>query len=353
MLRFFLLRLLAIPLTFFFVTAALYGVIMLVPPEVRASHYLPKRVNVGEKSREELRAMTAGIIERHHFDDPFPVQYGLWLADLLRGDWGYSPSVRGDVLQALLRRSPVTAELTLYSMLLFIPLGLLSGVIAGWQKNSRLDRGFRFAAFTATSVPVFILAIVLLSIFYVMVNWFPPERLGAQSSQFIRTGAFQPYTGLLTIDGLLNGRPEISLEALRHLILPAITVSLFHWATLGRLTRASMIQELQKDYILAARARGISTRALIWKHSLRNAVSPALASTAISTASLFTGVFIVELIYSFNGISELAVIALRDIPDSPIALGFTVYSVVVVLLVMFLLDLAQAVLDPRLREGIL
>ncbi len=176
LLRFILLRLLAIPITLFFVTAALYGVIMLVPPEVRASHYLPTRANIGEKTREELRIMTASIIERHHFDDPFPVQYGLWLVDLLRGDWGYSHSLRGDVLQTLLRRTPVTAELGLYSMLLFIPLGLISGVITGWRKNSSLDWSFRFAAFTATSIPVFILAIVLLSIFYVMVNWFPPRK---------------------------------------------------------------------------------------------------------------------------------------------------------------------------------
>jgi peptide/nickel transport system permease protein len=331
-LRFLTLRLLAIPITLLIVTAALYAVMMLIPPEVRASHYLPKRANVEMKTREELRAMTAKIIERHHFDDPFPVQYGFWLVDLLRG---------------------VTAELALYSMLLFIPLGLFSGVITGWQKNTRLDRRFRFAAFTATSVPVFILAIVLLSIFYVMVNWFPPERLGIQNSQFIRTEAYHPYTGLLTIDGLLNGRPEISLDALRHLILPVITLSLFHWATLGRITRSSMIQELQKDYVIAARARGISTRALIWKHTLRNAISPALASTALSTASLFTGVFVVEIIFNFNGVSELAILALRDIPDTPIALGFTVYSVSVVLLVMFLLDIVQAVLDPRVREGLL
>jgi peptide/nickel transport system permease protein len=353
LLRFIILRLLSIPITLFFITAALYGVIMLFPPEVRASHYLPQRINVEGLSREKLQALTAKIIERHHFDEPYPVQYGLWLVDLLRGDWGYSHSIRGDVLQALLRRTPVTAELAFFSMLVFIPLGLLGGVISGWKKNTRLDRRFRFAAFTATSLPVFILAIVLIAIFYVMVNWFPPERLGIQNGLLVKSSAFRTYTGFLTIDGILNGRPEISLDALRHLVLPVFTLSLFHWGTLGRITRSRMIEELQKDYVMAARARGISTNALIWKHTFRNAVSPALASTALSTATLLTGVFVVELIFNFNGVSELVVLALRDVPDTPIALGFTIYSVVIVLFVMFLLDLLQAALDPRVRDGLL
>jgi peptide/nickel transport system permease protein len=253
-----------------------------------------------------------------------------------------------NVLPSILRRTPVTAELTFYSLLLFIPLGIISGVIAGSRSGKASDFRFRLAAFIATSLPTFVLAIILMAVFYVFLRWFPPERLSIANSVFVKSANFHSYTGFMTIDGFLNKRADISLDAARHLVLPVITLSLLHWATLGRVTRATMIEEVEKDYFMAAKARGVKEKGLIWKHAFRNVLSPALTSTALSAAALFTGVFVVEVLFNLKGVSSLVVIGARGVPDAPLILGFGVYSVVVVLLLMFFLDIIQAFIDPRL-----
>jgi peptide/nickel transport system permease protein len=320
---------------------------------VRAILYLPKRVNVQLMSRDELITLTEPIVRRYHLRDPLPVQYAYWLVSLVENRGGYSPTLKTNVMDVLLRRTPVTAELTLYSLLFFIPLGLVSGLRAGWKRNRGGDLSFRLAAFIATSLPPFILALVLLSIFYVGLRWFPPSRLGVASSQILYSPNFHTYTGLLTIDGLLNGRPRLSLEAARHLVLPVFTLGLIHWATLGRITRSTVIQELRKDYMLAGRARGIPDRRLLWSYALRNAIAPALSSTALSAASLFTGVFVVELIFDFKGVADLIANGMKIAPDTPAAMGFVIYSVSIVMIIMLVLDLLQAALDPRVRERII
>ena len=347
-LKYVLRRLLVVPITFFLVTAALYGVIMLTPPETRAQLYLSGgRMD----TQQALQRAIDRIIEERGLDDPYPVQYSRWVSNVLRGDWGWSPVQNDDVLRVLLRRTPATAELTLYSILLLAPLGLASGVIAGWKENRRPDHIFRSLAFVATSVPPFILGLILLTIFYAGLRWFPPGRLGLSEQALVRSSSFKTITGLLTIDGLLNGEAGVSQEALRHLVLPVVTLSLAHWATLGRVTRSAIIEELGKPYIVAARGRGLSTRRTIWFHALRNALLPALNSSALSAASLVTGVFVVEVVFAFPGVSEPITNSLAHLPDTAMAMGFAVYSVMVVMPLMLILDVLQVFVDPRMREG--
>lgn len=231
-LKFVLRRLLAVPITLFFITAVLYAIIMLAPAEERAMLYW------GPNARQNLplhiaEARTNQIIEEHGLNDPYPQQYWRWASSLLRGGWGFSPVVNDDVLSVLLNRTPVTAELTLYSILFLIPLGLIGGVLSGWRQGGRFDAQFRLAAFAATSIPPFILGLFLLSIFYIGLNWFPPGRTGILELAIKSRTTFRPITGLLTIDGLLNGRPDVTLDTFRHLVLPVFTLSLVHWATLG------------------------------------------------------------------------------------------------------------------------
>jgi ABC-type dipeptide/oligopeptide/nickel transport system permease component len=347
--RFIFTRLFSFIITLLVITVVLYSLIMLVPVEERASLYFPKNMRV--MSDKQIIAFREMIIKRHHLRDPFPIQYMDWVSNLVKGDWGYSPALGAEVLPALLQASPVTAELTLYSLLFYIPLGLISGAVAASRRFQRFDNTFRLAAFTGTSLPPFILAIVLLVIFYVDLYWFPPERLGIEISQDVRSPSFKAYTGLMTVDGLLNGRPDVSEDAVRHLVLPVITLSLLHWATLGRVTRAQMIEELDKEYITAARGRGLSSRRVIWRHAFRNALPPSLTSTALSAASLFTGVFMIEVIFDFHGISRMIVGAVYATPDTPAVMGFAVYSVIVVLLLMLVLDVSNALINPLLRRG--
>ncbi len=349
MLRFLISRIFAALVTLLVITATLYGIIMLTPPESRAELYMTK--GNARLTEEQYARHIEMIIERHHLRDPFPVQYAYWVGSLIKGDWGYSPVLQDYVLDTLLRRSAVTAELTFYSLLFFVPLGLISGIIAGSKKDRGADNQFRIAAFIATSMPPFILALILISIFYVQLDWFPIERLSIHMDQYVKSDAFRIITGFITIDGLLNQRLDISLDAARHLVLPVITLSLVHWATLGRVTRTTTIEELQKEYIVAGKARGISNRSLVWKHSFRNVLAPSVSNSALSAAALFTGVFVIEVIFHLQGISQVVVFAISGAPDAPSALGYAVYSVLIVLAVMLILDIVQAIVDPRIRQG--
>jgi peptide/nickel transport system permease protein len=349
MLRFILRRLLAIPITLLVITTILHGIIMLAPAERRASLYMGRRLRSSMSMYMEQNMLNK-IIQQYGLDDPYPVQYARWLSLLLRGDWGWSPTLRADVTQVLWARTPATAELTLYSLLLLLPMGLLNGVMAGWKQGRLADRGFRLFAYIATSIPPFILGLVLLSIFYVGLHWFPVGRMAMTSSLDLRASSFKTITGLLTVDGVLNGRFDISFQALRHLVLPVITLSLAHWATLGRVTRAAMIEEINKEYVVAARAKGLPNRSVIWRHAFLNAAPPALASSALSAATLVTGVFVIEAVFAFPGVSDLIVRTMGSIPDTPMAMGFAVYSVLVVSLLMFALDVAQALINPFLRK---
>ena len=348
--RFIFRRLISVPVTFFVITAILYAGVMLTPPETRVIPYMPKRLPPSITD-EQLEALIDRLIQRHHLDAPYPEQYLRWLGSLARGDWGYSFSLQDDVLDALLQRTPVTLELSLYSLLFFLPLGLLSGVVSSGNRRAMLDWSVRLAASVATTLPPFTLAFFLLSIFYVGLKWFPPERLGLQTSLLVNSPEFQTFTGLLTIDGLLNGKPEVSLDAARHLVLPVFTLSLYHWATLARITRSLMNEELGKEYVLAAKARGFTERRVVWRHALKNVLAPALTSGMLSAASLVTGVFVVEIIYNFPGISEVVVQGFSFVPDANAVLGFAVYSLILVLLLMLALDLLLAVIDPHHREG--
>ncbi|MCB9443961.1 MAG: ABC transporter permease [Ardenticatenaceae bacterium] len=350
LLKFTLRRLLAIPITLFFITAVLYAIIMLAPAEERAMLYWPPRTR-SDMPADQAEAKLNQIIEENGLNKSYPEQYFHWVSGLLRGDWGFSPVVNDDVLDVLLNRTPVTAELTLYSILFLIPLGLISGVVSGWRKGGRFDAQFRFAAFAATSIPPFILGLFLLSIFYVGLNWFPPGRTGITELAIKSRTTFQPITGMLTIDGLLNGRIDVTLDAFRHLVLPVFTLSLVHWATLGRVTRAAMINEKGKEYITAAYARGLRPYAVVWRHALRNAMLPALTSTMLSAASLVTSVFVIEKVFNLKGLSELITWGMNGTPDAPLALGFAVYSVLIVMPLMMLLDIIKAMIDPRVRES--
>lgn len=346
-------RLLIIPATLLVITAVLYSMAMLAPPEERASLYMPPNPP-RTLTQEKYQNMIDRIIAENGLDDPFIFQYGRWLFNLIQGDWGYSPTFNASVLDLLQARTPVTLELTFYSLLLLVPLGLMSGLLAGWQPHRRWDNQFRGIAFIGGSIPPFILGLFLLSIFYVGQGWFPPGRLDLTQLMRLPSTGFVAYTGFMTVDGLLNGRPEITTEAFRHLVLPVFTLSLVHWATLGRVTRASTMDETGKNYILAAHARGLRPRTIKWQHTLRNVIVPGLTSVALSAAAIVTGVFVVEIIFNFKGLSELITDGLQGTPDTALVLGFAVYSVLLVIPILLVVDLLKAMVDPRVRgdEGI-
>ena len=349
-LQFLFRRIIAIPVSFIIITMLLYAGVMMTPPESRAAIYSLAPNN--HQTDADIARITELNITKYHLRDPFLVQYFYWLRSVFQGTWGFSPTIREDVLPALLRRTPATAELTLYSVLLFIPLGLVSGVWAGWRQRRAFDNTFRFTAFVATSFPPFILALMFLALFYVSLRWFSPGRIDQMFSFQIDEAAFHSFTGLYTVDALLNGRFDIFMDALRHLAMPVFTLAIYHWATLARITRSTIIAERHKEYLIAAQARGLSEGRVIWKHAFWNTLAPSFTSIALSAASLVTGVFVVEIIYQITGISDIIVRGMQGTPDAPAALGFCLYSILMVLMLMFILDILQAIFDPRIREDI-
>lgn len=336
--------------TLFLSTIFLYGIfVWFLPPETRAMAYLPPWGG----GRGNLENRIESIIAEHGLRDPFPIQYFNWATGLLQGDWGISSEMNHEVLDVLLTRTPATAELLIFSVLMFVPLGLISGVVAGWKQGKATDHGFRLTAFIATSIPPFVLGLMLLSIFYVGLHWFPPGRLSQSFKAVVSSPEFKSYTHLLVIDGMFNGRFDIALDALRHMVLPAFTLSLTYWATLGRVTRAVMIDELNEDYVTTARGKGLSSEQVVWRHAFRNSLVPGLNSIALSAAMFLTNAIIIEIVFGYPGISKPLTQSFGGwIPDVNMAMGFAVYSMLFVLPLMFTLDLVQAIVDPRIREGI-
>lgn len=347
-LQFLIRRLFAMFISLVVITMVLYAGVMLTPPEARARIYLPP----GKGGERATEAYINSLIEEYHLDDPYLVQYGYWVKSLLTGEWGYSPTLREYVLPALLHRTPATLELAIISLLLLIPLGLASGLMAGWRPNRWFDGVFRGAAFFGTSMPTFIFSMILISIFYVKLGWLAPGRMDITTELNMARTGFEEYTGMLTLDSLLNGRFDVFIVALRHLVMPALTLSMFHWATLGRVTRATVIGQRNKEYIIAARARGVKEKTLLWKHAQRAILAPSLTAIALSAASVVTSIFVAEVIFGLTGVSQVIVIAMSSYPDAPAALGFAVYSVLMVIGLMFALDTLQAVFDPRVRDEV-
>jgi peptide/nickel transport system permease protein len=348
-LQFLIRRIFAMFVSLVVITMVLYAGMMITPPEARARIYLPP----GKGGERATEAFINVLIKKYHLDQPYLVQYGYWARSLIMGEWGYSPTLRGEVLPELLRRTPATLELSIFSLLLLIPLGLASGLVAGWRQNGWFDGIFRSTAFFGTSMPPFIFSMVLISIFYINLGWLAPGRMDVTTDLLMTKIGFVDYTGFLTLDSLLNGRPDVLWVSLKHLVMPVVTLSMFHWATLGRITRATVIGQRNKEYIIAARARGVNEKNLLWKHALRAILSPSLTAIALSAASVVTSIFVVEIIFGLTGVSQVIVIAMSTIPDAPAALGFAVYSVLMVISLMFILDVAQALLDPRVRDEVL
>jgi ABC-type dipeptide/oligopeptide/nickel transport system permease component len=350
-LQFTIRRFLIIPISLVIITIVLYAGVMLTPPEARATLYFPPRMK--PMTEEQLKRYTELVIKQHHLRDPFPVQYGYWVQSLMAGTWGYSPSTKMDVLPALLERTPATLELTLYSLLIFIPLGLVSGVVAGWKPYGWRDQLFRLMAFIGMAIPPFVLAIIFLSVFYVGLGWFAPLRIDYQTSVEISKESYHAVTGFITIDALLNRRLDIFVTGLRHLAMPVLVLCIYNWALLGRITRSLMVEQRNKEYIVSARARGFSEKRVMWRHAFRSILAPSLTGVGLSAASILTGTFIVEIIFSMHGVSQLLVNSMSGTADAPAALGFAVYSAILVLTVMFFVDILQAVVDPRIREEVL
>jgi len=346
MLKYAVRRLLLLPVILFVVTLILFALITRLPTEQRVMIYLPS--SGSNLTDEQYQKLVELQIERYGLDDPWPVQYVRWMRELLAGGWGYSPTWRQSVLQGIRQRLPATLELALYAMVPAVLLAVVLGSTAARRHRRLPDHAIRVASFVAWAFPPFILALLLLDIFYAELGWLPPERLGLSASLLVGSGDFQTYTGLLTVDAVLNREPGVFFDALRHLVLPAFTLALTEWALLTRIMRSSLLGVLRKDYVTVARAKGLPESAVVGRHARRNAVLPVISAGGTATSILMSGIVVVEAIFSYNGVGGWAVRGILN-SDVPVAAGFALLSCIVSVLASLLADLIYALVDPRVR----
>jgi peptide/nickel transport system permease protein len=222
------------------------------------------------------------------------------------------------------------------------------GSVAARRKNRLPDHLVRAASFLAWAFPPFILALILMNVFYAWLGWFPPERMSIWAGPIVSSDTFHTYTGLLTVDALLNANFRLFWDAVRHLILPAFTLALTVWALLTRIMRSSLLDTFREDYVTTARAKGLPERQVVARHARRNALLPVISAGGVMVSLLITGIVVVEVIFNFNGVGRWALRAVMQY-DIPVAVGFALFSCILTVLASLFADILYAVIDPRVR----
>lgn len=336
-------RLLLLIPTLIGVTLLIFAVTQMISPEIRALLYV-----TSDKQLDRIDE----VIAKYGLDRPFYEQYATWITQVVQGNLGVSKSANNQpVLKVLLDRFPATLELTLYSAPLIIILGIYLGVKSAVHKDTFIDHSTRALAIIGWSLPSFWLGIVLLAIFYGVLGWFPPARLDGAAATFVNSIEWTKYTGLYTIDGLLNGKLWITVEAFRHLILPVVVLTTIQVALLIRVMRSSMLEALTKGYIVTARSKGLKNSEVINKHARRNALIPVITLSGMLVAGMLGGLIITETVFAFPGIGQFAANAALTGPDLPAVLGFALFTGVIFVLANLFVDILYAYIDPRIKLG--
>lgn len=321
----------------------IFAVLQFLPPGMRVAVFITDL-----KGARDWQTIAA---ENHMFD-PVYVQFYYWLrAVLVERNLGVD-AANVPVFEAIMRRLPATVEIVMFASPIIVFIGLTLGVRAGANKDKPIDQASRVLAIMGTSLPSFWFGIVLLSIFYAGLGWFPPSRYGQETLKYI-TNPNTPWhwhTGLMTIDSLLNGEWGIFFDSLRHLVLPITVLSLLNSAVMVRVTRSSMLESLGKDYITAAKAKGLSKNEVVIKHARRNALIPAITISGLMIAGLLTGVTITETVFNMGGIGQYAAESARAL-DLPPVIGYALLSAVLFVLSNLIVDVLYAYIDPRIRLG--
>lgn len=283
----------------------------------------------------------AAARHRLGLDRPLLTQYAHYIGGLLHANLGSSYRTRRPVVSDLGEYLPATVELTVYALGLAVALGTLIGVAsAGRWPGAGLLRALTLAG---ASTPAFLLALGGILIFYHQLGWLPAA--GRTSVANPPTGP----TGLLTVDGLLHGRPGVTLDALRHLVLPALSVATGPAISIGRVLRGSLVDALGSDFARTARAKGLRESAVLLRHALRNSVGPALSMTGLQAGLMFAGVVVVEQVFSWPGIGYYTAQSI-PVSDFPAIAGVTLVLGVGYVAINLAVDLLQAAADPRLRR---
>ncbi len=279
-------------------------------------------------------------------DQPLHVQYFSYLTKLMQGDLGVSIRFKRGILGDLFFYLPATLELIIAGFIIALAIGIPLGVISAVKENKIIDHLTRTVAIAGASIPVFWLGIVFQIIFFGMLGILP--LTGRVSSEIVITNPIKRITGFYLIDSLVTSNWPAFTSALVHLLLPAIVIATYPLGLCVRMVRASMIEVLRENYIRAARASGIPERTIIFRYALKNAIVPAFTAIGLSFAYSITGAFLVEFIFSWGGVGSYITYAIATI-DYPVIVGVTLFVCVFYVAINLILDVLQAVVDPRVK----
>lgn len=345
-------RLLLVPLLLFGVTVLIFGMLQFLTPVERSALYV-RDIPKTEKALD-------GVIKKYGLDQPLYVQYWRWLVGtkdqitgernggILFGDFGFSRVGSQPVASLIKQRFPNTLDLTLWAVAPVILVGIWLGIQAAVHHNGFIDQAGRIFSIVGASFPTFVFGLLVLMIFYSKLQWFPPGRLSDWANQVVMSGSFRSYTSLLTIDSLLNGRIDVFWDALKHMLLPILTLSYINWATFLRVTRSSMLETLRQEYITTARAKGLRENDVIFKHARPNAMITVVTLAGFTVVGLMGGVVITETVFDYPGIGKAAADAAAQL-DVVTVLGFALFNGLILIIANLVVDIIYAVVDPRVR----
>jgi peptide/nickel transport system permease protein len=302
----------------------------------------PAKIAAGLNATPEV---VANVRRDLGLDRPLQEQYVTFLGGLIRGDLGRSILSRRPVVDDLRDYFPATLELTIWTMVVIVAVGLPLGIIAALRRNSGVDVAINVFASLWVALPVFWLGIVLQFFLYLKLGWFPIGGRISDSSL-----APDTLTGLYSIDALLRGNGPALLDVVHHLLLPVLVLALHNVAIVARMMRVSLLEVMHLDYVRTARAKGLSSQAVIGRHALRNAALPVLTVVGAQFRFLLGGALLVEAIFQWPGIGRYATDAILFV-DFPAVMGVAVLAAIVTVVVNLAIDLCYVFFDPRIRHA--
>ena len=292
----------------------------------------------GEKSSPET---IAAITAQYHLHDPIYLQYYYYMTGLFQGDWGTSATTHLPVLAQIGNFFPATVELAIAALLISVLIGIPMGVLSALWNGRKLDYPIKALYSAGIASPPFLLALLFQLVFAYYFNLLPSA--GRLSPNL----PIPPHiTGMYTVDSLLELNGVVFVDAVRHLILPAITLAFLTFAIITRITRASMLETMEKDFVRTAKAKGLPSRTVTYKYVLRNALTSTVTVIGFAVQLLLSGAIVVETIFFWPGIGLYTTTAILSL-DFPSIMGVTIVFTLVVVFTNLITDLAYGFLDPR------
>ena len=331
--KFILVRFLAIIPTLFLLATIVFVVMHVIPGDPVES--IMGSTAITQEQIDIIRH-TLGL------DKPIYIQYLDYMGNLLKGDFGYSFVRSRPVIEEILYNFPATIELTIFSMLLAIPLGVLLGIAAAKRKGKKVDLIIRFGAITIWCFPIFWLGLMF-QIFIVF--YFPSIPIfGRIGSRIV----LERITGFTIIDSIMTNNIEALFDSLKHLILPVFTLGISMAASLTRVSRTNLIAVLDEDFIKVVRLKGSSEKVVFNKHVLPNALIPILTYAGLQLAMLMGGAILTETTFSWPGLGRLLLFAV-SYRDFNLIQGCVVFWAIIIISINLVVDIFYAIIDPRVR----